>query len=40
MDYPEFSLSELSDKLGIGKSAVNYRLKKIMEIADDIKGEE
>lgn len=40
MDYPEFSLSELSDKLGIGKSAVNYRLKKIMAIADDIKGEE
>ena len=39
MENPEYSLSELSESLGLGRSAVNYRLKKIMAIADDIKGE-
>ena len=31
LKYPEYSLKELADYLNIGKSAVNYRLNKIME---------
>ncbi|MBQ3938919.1 MAG: DNA-binding protein WhiA [Clostridia bacterium] len=33
----ELSLAELADELGIGKSAVNYRLKKLRQMADDIR---
>ena len=35
--YPDMPLSELGEKLKepVGKSGVNYRLKKIMEIADE-----
>ncbi len=39
-DEPELSLSQLADKLGLGKSAVNYRLKKIAAIADDLRAEQ
>lgn len=38
LDEPELSLSQLSEKLGIGKSAVNYRLKKIAAIAEDLRN--
>lgn len=34
----ELSLSELADELGIGRSAVNYRLKKLHEMAEDIRS--
>lgn len=39
LDEPELSLSQLADKLGLGKSAVNYRLKKIAAIAEDLRNE-
>ena len=37
LEYPNISLSELGKKLNkpIGKSGVNYRLKKIMELANE-----
>lgn len=38
MNEPELTLTELADKLGIGRSAVNYRLKKISMIANDIRN--
>ena len=38
MENPEMTLTELSNLLGIGRSAVNYRLKKIADIAKDIKN--
>lgn len=37
MENPEDSLKELSDKIGIGKSGVNHRLKRLMEIAEEYK---
>ncbi|MCH5278891.1 MAG: DNA-binding protein WhiA [Christensenellaceae bacterium] len=33
----EMSLLELAEELGIGKSAVNYRLKRLSEMAEDIR---
>ena len=33
----ELTLGELAEVLGIGKSAVNYRLKKLSEMAEDIR---
>ena len=38
LEYPEMNLSELGKKLSnpIGKSGVNYRLKKIIKIAEEI----
>ena len=38
MNNFELSLAELADELSIGKSAVNYRLKKLQEMADDIRN--
>ena len=38
MNEPELTLAELSEKIGIGRSAVNYRLKKISSIANDIRN--
>lgn len=40
MADPELSLTELSNKLGIGRSAVNYRLRKIAGIAARIREEQ
>ena len=42
LQYPEISLKELGTKLEkpIGKSGVNHRLKRIVEIAENIKNEE
>lgn len=38
MENPEMTLTELSALLGLGRSAVNYRLKKISRIADDLRA--
>lgn len=38
LDNPEYSLSQLAQKLGIGRSAVNYRLKKIALIAEELRN--
>ncbi|MBR6400794.1 MAG: DNA-binding protein WhiA [Firmicutes bacterium] len=41
LDHPDVSLKELGEKLKppVGKSGVNHRLKKICEIAENLKGE-
>lgn len=39
MANPDMTLSQLADLLGIGKSAINYRLKKLTELAKEIKIE-
>lgn len=39
LDNPEYSLSQLAQKIGIGRSAANYRLKKIAAIANEIRKE-
>ncbi|MBQ6555608.1 MAG: DNA-binding protein WhiA [Firmicutes bacterium] len=41
LDYPDLSLKELGEKLTppVGKSGVNHRLKKICEIANNLKGD-
>lgn len=36
IEYPEDSLAELSARLGVGKSGVNHRLTKIIEIAEEL----
>ena len=38
MNNFELSLAELADELSLGKSAVNYRLKKLSELADEIRS--
>ena len=40
LEYPESSLRELGEKLSkpIGKSGINHRLKKIQDIANEIRG--
>lgn len=38
MNNYELSLTELADELSLGKSAVNYRLKKLQSLADDIRN--
>lgn len=38
MENPELTLAEISEKTGIGRSAVNYRLKKIKRLADEIRA--
>ncbi|MCR5809171.1 MAG: DNA-binding protein WhiA [Clostridiales bacterium] len=38
MANPELTLTELAEKVGIGRSAVNYRLKKIQALAADIRS--
>ncbi|MCL1906188.1 MAG: DNA-binding protein WhiA [Clostridiales bacterium] len=35
LQHPEASLSELSDISGLGRSAINHRLRRLMEIADE-----
>ncbi len=36
LEYPEESLKELAERMKLGKSGVNHRLNRIMEIADDL----
>jgi DNA-binding protein WhiA len=36
LQHPEASLSELSDISGLGRSAVNHRLRRLLEIADEL----
>ena len=38
LDNPEDSVSELSEKLGVGKSCLNHRFRKIAAIADELQG--
>lgn len=37
IENQEFSLTELADELGIGRSAVNYRLNKLSQMAEEIR---
>ncbi len=39
MNNPELTLSELAETMGIGRSAVNYRLKRISRIAEELRKE-
>ncbi|MDI6861278.1 MAG: DNA-binding protein WhiA [Caldisericia bacterium] len=39
LKYPELSLRELALKLGVSKSCVNHRLRRIIEIAGKLKNE-
>ncbi len=39
LDNPDMTLSELASVLGIGKSAINYRLRKLAAMAKEIKEE-
>lgn len=39
MGNPELSLSQLANAVGIGRSAVNYRLKRIAALAEEIRSE-
>ncbi|MCL2080677.1 MAG: DNA-binding protein WhiA [Oscillospiraceae bacterium] len=34
LEYPEDTLSELAERAGVGKSGVNHRLRKLMEMGD------
>lgn len=36
MDNPESSLQDLADELGVTKSCLNHRLRKLVEIADEL----
>ena len=36
MDHPESSLQDLADELGVTKSCLNHRLRKLVEIADEL----
>ena len=36
LQHPEASLSELSDLSGLGRSAINHRLRRLLEIADEL----
>ena len=38
MDNPESSLQDLADALGISKSALNHRLRKLVEISEELSG--
>jgi DNA-binding protein WhiA len=38
LQHPEASLSELSDLSGLGRSAINHRLRRLLEIADELEG--
>lgn len=40
LEYPEESLKELAARLGIGKSGMNHRLQRLLELAEDLKGKE
>lgn len=38
LENPELSLTDLADELNMGRSAVNYRLKKLQKTAEEIRG--
>jgi hypothetical protein len=38
LEQPEATLSELGQNLNIGKSGVNHRLRKLSELADELRG--
>lgn len=37
-EYPEDTLNELAERLNLSKSCLNHRLRKIIEIANELKG--
>jgi DNA-binding protein WhiA len=39
LQHPEASLSELSDISGLGRSAINHRLRRLLEIADEVESQ-
>jgi hypothetical protein len=39
LEYPEATLKELGEKLNVGKSGVNHRLRKLSELADKLRQE-
>jgi DNA-binding protein WhiA len=39
LQHPEASLSELSDISGLGRSAINHRLRRLLEIADELEAQ-
>lgn len=39
LEYPEATLKELGGLLGVGKSGVNHRLRKLSELADGLRQE-
>jgi len=38
--YPDLSLNELALKLGVSKSCINHRIRRIIKIAERLKNEE
>ena len=36
LKYPEKTLQELADMLGVSKSCINHRLRRLIEIAEEI----
>ena len=38
LNNPDLNLQELADQLGITKSCINHRFRKILEIAEELKG--
>lgn len=40
MDSPESSMQDLADSLGVSKSCLNHRLRKLVEISDELPDEE
>ena len=36
LKHPEKTLQELADTLGISKSCLNHRIRKLMEIAEEV----
>ena len=40
MEYPQASLSELAEILGVSKSCLNHRLRKLAQIAEEKGGAE
>jgi DNA-binding protein WhiA len=36
LDNPSMSLQELADKLGVSKSCLNHRMRKLMELAGEL----
>lgn len=38
LNNPDLNLQELADQLGITKSCINHRFRKIIEIADELRG--
>ena len=40
LQFPSKTLKELAEYLGVSKSCLNHRMRKLMELAEEIKEEE